>query len=186
MIKTSLEELNWLESSPFWGSWYTINLSRDLLFITEQVKLRSHSHPQGQDSCNVTEQQKIHAVTNPLFPSGWGRKLCLELVFYIAYKAWLNIKAIVIVRPCSPSGYGYIVCFSVRKGSVLADGAFTSLVWKSRVYTMTCLDCFSVSCWQFDSFSCSSHKSDSSLQGHVTAVQITKYAGVLGLGFLFI
>lgn len=53
---------------------------------------------------------------------GERRKLCLVLVSYNSYKVWLNTKAIVSLRSLV---YGRMVCFSVTKANVLADGAWT-------------------------------------------------------------
>lgn len=75
-------------------------------------------------------------LTNLLFPplGGERRNLCLSLVSHIAYKAGPKIKT------SQHLSSDTIACFRVRKGGVWADAAFTSLVWKSHVYTMTCFD----------------------------------------------
>lgn len=141
--------------------------------LTQAVITFSPSRPR------LLQQQKTHAVPHVLFPSGWrGGKLCLLLVSYVTHKAWRNIKAIVIVRSCSPPGYGCTVCFSVRKSQCFG---WRCLHWRGmKNDTMNWLECFSV--WLFSSLRCrGSHKCDSSLLQNTLGV--TPVLFIWGRGF---
>lgn len=103
---------------------------------------------QSQSNCNciltlkakcavVSLSSRKHIQLRTLSSLQGERRGCFVwcLVSYVTHKAWLSIKAIVIVRSCFHVGYACIGCCSVRKGSVMADGGFTSLVWKMHLYT---------------------------------------------------
>lgn len=105
--------------------------------------VRSHSRPQGKDSFEE-KKKKIHTVTNPLFPSGWRQRALSPVSISYHLRGLAEHKGRSYRQVVFSSGSCLYSVLSVRKGSVLADGAVTSLVWKSRVYTMTWPDCFSM------------------------------------------
>lgn len=145
MIKTSVGRLNCLFFF-FSGSCSAINLSRDLSAKWNCDQILAH-----KAKTPLKKQNKTHGYKSSL-PLGVKAKakgalspvsISYHLRGLAEHKGRSYRQAVFSSRSCLYS------VLSVRKGSVLADGAVTSLVWKSRVYTMTWPDCFSMACLPF-------------------------------------
>ena len=122
------------------------------LFLTEPVKRRSRSHPQGRkNSLQVAEQQKTQAITNLPFPPRRVRTLCLVLVSCVTHKGLAEHKGYTYRQAVYSSGLwlcSLLQCEKKKKkqGRVLAEGALTILEWKTHLlYSMNWLEGFSIS-----------------------------------------